>query len=190
MTADEVRDGFKFRSGHLALDLPATVTGRAKATPVDLLAAPRDLDRWLVAAGLASRAPRATAADLRGAHALRESLYRLGRACIANDPFPATDLATVNRMARPAPRTPQLGRRGLRWVADGVPNLLAEVARAGAELFGGDAAGRVRACGGTGCSILFLDTSRTGDRRWCSMAACGNRAKLAAFRKRGGPGSA
>ncbi|MDB5457721.1 MAG: hypothetical protein JWP92_3306, partial [Caulobacter sp.] len=41
MTAKaEIRDGFKFRGGHLALDLPATVTGRLGAAPRDLLAAP------------------------------------------------------------------------------------------------------------------------------------------------------
>ncbi|MBV7483963.1 CGNR zinc finger domain-containing protein [Bordetella sp. BOR01] len=28
-----------------------------------------------------------------------------------------------------------------------------------------------------GCTWLFLDTSRGGRRRWCSMATCGNRAK-------------
>lgn len=190
MTSAELRDGFKFRSGHLALDLPATVAGRTKATPTDLLAAPRDLDRWLVAAGLASRPPGATGADLTRARALREALYRLGRACIDGSPFPKADLTTLNQAARLAPPAPHLGPQGLRWVSEGVPSLLAVVARAGAELFGGDEAGRVRACGGTGCSILFLDTSRGGDRRWCSMAACGNRAKLAAFRKRGGPGLA
>jgi predicted RNA-binding Zn ribbon-like protein len=32
--------------------------------------------------------------------------------------------------------------------------------------------------------VLFVDTSRKGDRRWCSMSACGNKAKVAGFRKR------
>src|SRR5690606_23867005 len=34
---------------------------------------------------------------------------------------------------------------------------------------------RLRQC--EACSWLFLDTSRGGRRRWCSMATCGNRAK-------------
>nr|WP_295112772.1 CGNR zinc finger domain-containing protein [uncultured Caulobacter sp.] len=29
-----------------------------------------------------------------------------------------------------------------------------------------------------------MDTSRKGDRRWRSMSACGNRARVAAFRDR------
>jgi predicted RNA-binding Zn ribbon-like protein len=36
---------------------------------------------------------------------------------------------------------------------------------------------RVRACSGPTCVLHFYDTSRNGTRRWCSMAACGNRAK-------------
>jgi len=36
---------------------------------------------------------------------------------------------------------------------------------------------RIRGCGGPSCILHFFDTSRNGTRRWCSMAACGNRAK-------------
>jgi predicted RNA-binding Zn ribbon-like protein len=43
----------------------------------------------------------------------------------------------------------------------------------------------VKACEGHVCSLLFLDTTRRHARRWCSMAICGNRAKVAAFRTRG-----
>lgn len=43
---------------------------------------------------------------------------------------------------------------------------------------------RVRRCEGTGCTLHFLDTSKNGGRRWCSMAGCGNRAKAAQHRAR------
>jgi predicted RNA-binding Zn ribbon-like protein len=36
---------------------------------------------------------------------------------------------------------------------------------------------RVRQCGNPKCVWLFLDTSRAGNRRWCAMSMCGNRAK-------------
>jgi hypothetical protein len=36
---------------------------------------------------------------------------------------------------------------------------------------------RIRRCAHDACVLHFLDTSRNGTRRWCSMAACGNRAK-------------
>lgn len=184
MTSGELRDGFKFRSGHLALDLPATVAGRSKSVPSDLLASPADLDRWLVAGGLAPRAPGATAADLKEARALREGLFRLGRSCVERVPYATKDIAIINRAAQWVPPTPRLTAQGMAWRWEGVTELLSVVARSGIELFGGGGAARVRACHGAGCSILFVDLSRAGDRRWCSMAACGNRAKLAEFRKR------
>lgn len=36
---------------------------------------------------------------------------------------------------------------------------------------------RIRGCAHDACVLHFFDTSRNGTRRWCSMAACGNRAK-------------
>jgi len=36
---------------------------------------------------------------------------------------------------------------------------------------------RIRGCAHDSCVLHFFDTSRNGTRRWCSMAACGNRAK-------------
>ncbi|MET9692618.1 CGNR zinc finger domain-containing protein [Streptomyces sp. NPDC006514] len=36
---------------------------------------------------------------------------------------------------------------------------------------------RIRSCAHEACTLRFFDTSRNGTRRWCSMAACGNRAK-------------
>jgi predicted RNA-binding Zn ribbon-like protein len=38
-------------------------------------------------------------------------------------------------------------------------------------------ADRIRGCANPDCVLWFLDTSRPGTRRWCSMAACGNRDK-------------
>lgn len=31
------------------------------------------------------------------------------------------------------------------------------------------------------CGWLFLDSTRNASRRWCDMAACGNRAKAKRF---------
>jgi predicted RNA-binding Zn ribbon-like protein len=42
----------------------------------------------------------------------------------------------------------------------------------------------VKACEGPRCTLLFADHTRGHARRWCSMALCGNRAKVAAHRKR------
>ena len=37
--------------------------------------------------------------------------------------------------------------------------------------------GRIRQCQHPQCVLWYLDTSRSGTRRWCSMAVCGNRNK-------------
>jgi predicted RNA-binding Zn ribbon-like protein len=42
----------------------------------------------------------------------------------------------------------------------------------------------IRRCANPGCGWLFLDQSRTGRRRWCDMAACGNRAKASRHYRR------
>jgi predicted RNA-binding Zn ribbon-like protein len=38
---------------------------------------------------------------------------------------------------------------------------------------------RIRHCAHPDCVLHFYDTSPKGNRRWCSMAGCGNRAKAA-----------
>jgi predicted RNA-binding Zn ribbon-like protein len=58
---------------------------------------------------------------------------------------------------------------------------LATIAREAVAVFG---AARVRECGADDCSMIYVDTSRSGTRRWCSMQRCGNRAKVRAHRAR------
>lgn len=42
----------------------------------------------------------------------------------------------------------------------------------------------IRKCENPECSLWFYDKTKSHQRRWCSMAACGNRMKVAAFRAR------
>ncbi len=63
-------------------------------------------------------------------------------------------------------------------------SLLLPLAQAMAELVCTADFLRIRQCEAPECSLFFLDTSRAGARRWCSMAVCGNRAKQAAHRDR------
>ena len=42
----------------------------------------------------------------------------------------------------------------------------------------------VRRCAGASCTLRFLDRTKAHRRLFCSAAACGNRAKVAAFRNR------
>ncbi|MEV0586647.1 CGNR zinc finger domain-containing protein [Nonomuraea sp. NPDC050310] len=43
---------------------------------------------------------------------------------------------------------------------------------------------RVRKCANPECVLWFLDVSKNGSRRWCSMEGCGNRAKVGRFNQR------
>ena len=66
---------------------------------------------------------------------------------------------------------------GLAW-------LLAAVARSGAEIIAEGARAPLRLCANPHCGLFFYDNSRTRRRRWCSMAVCGNRSKVAAFARK------
>lgn len=182
--SDEIRDGFKFRGGSLPLDFAATLAGRLRDEPRDLLAAPRDLGRWFVAAGLAENAVRVTEQEVVGARALREALYALAQARAAGRAGSEADRRIVNRHAAAETPVPQLEEDGARWTHVNASSLLALLARAGIDLLAGAARDRIRQCSGEGCAILFVDTSRSGHRKWCSMAGCGNKAKVAGFRER------
>jgi predicted RNA-binding Zn ribbon-like protein len=62
---------------------------------------------------------------------------------------------------------------------------LALVARDALDLVSSADLARVRPCSNPECQVLFLDSSRPGRRRWCSMGTCGNRAKKAAQSRAG-----
>jgi predicted RNA-binding Zn ribbon-like protein len=62
--------------------------------------------------------------------------------------------------------------------------LLIPIAEAAADLIAYGNPKNLRKCEGSGCVLYFYDTTKNHRRRWCSMNACGNRAKAAAFYKR------
>jgi predicted RNA-binding Zn ribbon-like protein len=176
------RHGFRFRGGCNAIDLPATLQARLSSSPRELLNTPDDLARWLVSAGMASSKPRTTAKDLATARVLRESIYVL-----AGKPSGAKAQAareTLNRIAADTAAAPQLQTNGTMRLEGNAGALLVTLAREAVQLFGSDAAKLIRQCGSRSCTLYFVDNSRRGDRRWCSMSACGNKAKVSEFRRR------
>lgn len=67
---------------------------------------------------------------------------------------------------------------------DDAASLLEPVAQAVVTLLTDTPLERVRQCEAHDCTLLFHDLTKSHRRRWCSMAACGNRMKVAAFRSR------
>jgi predicted RNA-binding Zn ribbon-like protein len=62
--------------------------------------------------------------------------------------------------------------------------LLAPIAEAAADLLCYGNLAYLKKCEGADCVLHFYDTTKNHSRRWCNMAACGNRAKVAAFYQR------
>ncbi len=182
--ASDTRDGFRFRGGHVVFDFPATLAARRQPKPRELLATASDLGRWFVAAGLAATAPRVGQDDLDVAQDLREAIYQLAVARIEAAPPPTGALNLLNRVAAGEAATPKLDRDGQMRLLGPARALLTSLAHEAIRLFGGEQAGRIRQCESDTCALLFLDLSRSNDRRWCSMSGCGNRAKVVEFRRR------
>lgn len=183
-THAEERDGFRFRGGHNAIDLPATLQARLKSTPRELLKTPHDLARWLAAAGLASAPLDTTESDLALARSLREAIYALANAQLPDGPDAADAILVLNAAAAKPSAAPQLTPGCAVTLVGPASALLASLARDAVRLFGGDMAGHIRQCQSPTCTLFFVDMSRAGDRRWCSMSGCGNKAKVADFRRR------
>jgi predicted RNA-binding Zn ribbon-like protein len=178
----EDRDGFRFRGGCNAIDLPATMQARLSASPRELLNSPDDLARWLVSAGMANATPKTTARDLASARALREAIYVLAGGRRGAEAEAARK--TLNDAAAGTPAVPLLQPDGTMQLEGTAIALLVTLAREAVQLFGSEAAGLIRQCQSPTCTLYFVDTSRRGDRRWCSMLACGNKAKVQEFRRR------
>jgi predicted RNA-binding Zn ribbon-like protein len=180
---------FRQGAGRLCLDFVRTLRHRGTPEPAEELPDAAALAVWVRQCGpggLWESGPQEVPQkDLSGeARRLREAIYELLRAGTGSCGAESTE--RINRAAAhpvPAPSLDASGR--LRWQADDpVPATLALAARDALDLVTSAAIARVRECADPDCSALFLDNSRPGTRRWCSMDACGNRAKKSTLRKK------
>ncbi|MFI1826268.1 CGNR zinc finger domain-containing protein [Streptomyces sp. NPDC020412] len=177
---------FHFDPGALSLDLLIT-GGPGRLARWEMLYEPADLVRWAEWSRLPDGlAPVVAPGEVQAARALRDALHRVTAARAHGRELPSDDLAVVNRAAAEPPPVPRFGADGVRgWVPGATgTQLLSAVARDAVELFTGPYAHRIRECATDNCYLLFVDTSRPGRRRWCSMERCGNRHKVRAHRAR------
>ena len=123
---------------------------------------------------------------------LRECVRAIFSAVEEGREFPKAWVAPINEVLRITEGHDELVAREGRWRLEfigresGLEWLLAAIARSAAELIVEGQNAPVKRCANSGCRLFFYDDSRTGRRRWCSMAVCGNRHKVAAFLKRKG----
>lgn len=196
--ASEWIDGFLSVGNHLALDFLNTRPVLADG-PKELLPDVDALLRWLVASGVL---PRQKSKSLAGkwikmpqaAAFLRELLKfreRLRVTVIRQEaglPVGTAFIAELNSLLKRHASVIALRRKGKKLDLDAAfelekpKDVWAPIATAVAELLSNAPQTRLRKC--EGCVVHFLDTSKKGSRRWCSMNICGNKIKVAAYQQR------
>jgi predicted RNA-binding Zn ribbon-like protein len=168
--------------GALALDFVNTVDPRFGDAAREYLDSPAAVGAWSAYAGLPR--VRIGATELRDVLELRELLYRLLRPSRrrAN-----ADVARVGELYAAALRSSTLvaAPDGVHWrprETGSLPALVVPVVESALSLL---APGPViRECPADNCGWLFVDRSKNGTRRWCSMEGCGSRAKMQRYRAR------
>lgn len=121
---------------------------------------------------------------------LRECVRAVFSAVEERREFPKSWVAPINEILRITEGHDELVPREGQWRLEfigregGLEWLLAAIARSAAELIVEGQNAPVKRCANAECGLFFYDDSRTRQRRWCSMAVCGNRHKVAAFLKR------
>ncbi len=198
----EVRWTFHVGYGSLSLDFANTVSWRGSGAPVDHLPSYGELIRFARQVGLvseaeagrlrrdAARRPEAATRVLWEALELREALYRTFAGLVAGRPHLPSDIAIVNARLPGALAHLQIAPADDRfvwgWAGDpqALDRLLWPVARDAAVFLTSADLSRLRTCANPNCRWIFLDTTRNGTRRWCTMAVCGNRSKVQRYRER------
>ena len=113
---------------------------------------------------------------------MRETIFRVFAALTHDESPNEDDLAQLHQAWSENENHSRLVQSGagfaLDWEeGDAIDSMLWPITRSVVELLTSDDLKRVKRCGR--CDWLFLDRSRNGKRRWCSMDACGNRIKMA-----------
>lgn len=186
--------------GRLCLGFVNTFHPRYGRHAHDALAGYADLVMWNRSIGMLTEAREQSlllAADAHPEEALgvferaitlRETIYRVFSAVAAKSAPQDEDLvilrdAYVEAMAH-ASLSPAACEFSWEWEAEEASGhggklqlLLWPVALSAIELLtSAKEWGKIKEC--PGCGWLFLDSSKTGNRRWCSMDECGSRAKM------------
>ena len=189
-----------FLGGHPAMDFLNTLFG-PDGQQTETIGSGRAFLDWLVAAGLldatvGARLPRRfgeealddAAAEARKFREWARSWLMRWRAAPRRDY--SSELSALNKMLarETCHREVVAAGKGLKVTArprlEQANALVALVAGPIAALVTEEQAALVRSCTGAGCSLWFLDRSKSHRRLFCSAAVCGNRAKIAAFRAR------
>jgi predicted RNA-binding Zn ribbon-like protein len=189
-----------FIGGHPAIDFLNT-SFAPEGTVIETLDDGRALLDWLVAAQLLDSAASAKLVRklgtkaLDGAAADARKLRDSARAWLVRwAKKPAADyepdIEALNKLLAGASFHHELKQQGNEFSVIERPeiedarSLLALLAMQIAQLLTNEQPALIKTCAGNRCSLWFLDRTKAHRRIFCSASACGNRAKVAAFRQR------
>jgi predicted RNA-binding Zn ribbon-like protein len=174
---------------HPALDLLNT-TPMVDGELQDFFGSDADVARWLALMGFAEEGASTRSGLLSAARGLREALRKLVQRRKAGE---KGDLTALNAFLAEAQSHPLLAWHKAKTLTMArvrkdrtAMQMLGPVAEAAAELLVEGDFDLVRQCEDETCVLWFYDRTKSHHRRWCSMATCGNRNKVAAYRKRRG----
>lgn len=143
----------------------------------EILHEPADVARFL---GIITETepPIVGQSDLGAVFELRRAIAGVARARVADEQVPSGHIPVINDAASQLALIPQLNSEGHQQLLPGTAmQALATIARDAIDLFSSELVDRIKICEADDCGLLFVDTSRPRNRRWCSMEWCGDRAK-------------
>ena len=178
---------FRLGDRRPCIALSATLGDRGKPEVLERIPDLESLARWCVEGRFLPAPPKISTPELASVRLLREAIYRV--ACAVRQsrkPLPE-DVATINAWAARASLVPELASdgRSADWKSErALSPVLGTIARDAIDMLTRTAPLRIKLCADPTCRGLFVDESRPGKRRWCSMNFCGNRAKSRTFARR------
>jgi predicted RNA-binding Zn ribbon-like protein len=152
----------------------------------ETFASPAALAAWLRERDLLSGDGEPSAGDVARAKDLRGALRALLRAN-HGDALDAAAVATVDATAARAGLAVRFAPDATARTAPtatGVDGALGAILARVAEAQRDGTWRRLKVCSADTCQWAFYDTSRNRSGVWCDMAVCGNRQKVAAYRRR------
>jgi predicted RNA-binding Zn ribbon-like protein len=183
-----------FIAGHVALDFVNTAEERGDPDAGEALHVAADLRLWGERRGVIAGGADGDAEHREFPVALeaRELLYTLFLGRARGQRAPEADLARLTRLAASAYQAAHLnqegdGRLGWSWDRSQLATVRHVAVTSALQLLSQHPVARLRQCPGDHCGWFFLDTTKRGNRRWCSMSECGQDAKTARRRMRSVP---
>jgi predicted RNA-binding Zn ribbon-like protein len=174
-----------FVGGDAALDFVNTAEERGHPAAGDALVTAADLRLWGQRYGLLGASARLGAdagQELERARGARELLYEIFTARVHGRPATQAQLASLADLARAASEAGSLrlapdGAVRWGWSRSELATVRHVAVTSGVELLRAQPSPRLRQCPGDHCGWIFLDATKRGNRRWCSMGECGQEAK-------------